>query len=307
MIDHDLARRAVLKSLLAAAAAGVATPLRAARAADTAALEQLERGTGGRLGVHALDAASGRTLAWRGDERFGLCSTFKVLLAAVVLREAEAGRLSLDEPLRYGKDDIVPNSPVTERNVARGAMSVVALAEATQKTSDNTAANLLMKKLGGPSRVTLLLRALGDPQTRIDRYEPAMNLVPAGELRDTTTPRAFAETLARIFTTDLVSLAARNRLREWMIATETGKRRLRAGLPEDWTAGDKTGTAYTPAMPNKTNDVAIAWPPGRSAPVVIAAFHEAPGYYDRIRPEDEAVLADVARAAVAGLALAPTA
>jgi len=302
MIDHDLARRALLKSLIAAAAAGFVVSRRGsasevAKADDryAAMLADLEKRNGGRLGVHAIDTQSGGSFGWRGDERFGLCSTFKLPLAAAVLREADAGRLSLDEQMSYTKEDLVPNSPVTEKNVAKGKLSIGELAEAAQKTSDNTAANMLMVKLGGPARVTLLFRTMGDPETRIDRFEPTMNRVPAGEIRDTTTPHAIAETVARLFTSDLLSTGARDRLRGWMVATETGKRRLRAGFSAGWTAGDKTGTAYTPAMPNKTNDVAIAWLPGRDAPIVVAAYYEADGFYNALRPEDEAVLAEVGR------------
>ncbi|HET7842519.1 MAG TPA: class A beta-lactamase [Xanthomonadales bacterium] len=309
MIDHDLARRAVLKSLIAAAAAGFARPalVRATEAkpgmqAHADALAALEKRHGGRLGVFALDVATNDSFGWRDGERFGLCSTFKLPLCAVVLREAEAGRVSLDERLAYTKEDLVMNSPVTEKNVARGGMTVAALAEATQTTSDNTAANLLIAKLGGPARVTLLVRTLGDPETRIDRFEPMMNRVPPGEVRDTTTPRAMAETLARLFTSDLLAPASRERLRGWMVATGTGKRRLRAGFPSGWTAGDKTGTAYTKEMPNKTNDVAIAWLPGRDEPIVVAAYLEADGFYDLVRPEDEAALAEVGRIVAAAFA-----
>jgi beta-lactamase class A len=293
-MTFDTRRRRFLgASAVAFLAAGVARRSFAG-AATEARLAALEQRAGGRLGVFALDAQGGNALGWRADERFGLCSTFKLLLAAVVLREAHADRLDLDETLAYTAADLVPHSPVTERQLAQGGMPVRALAEATQTTSDNLAANLLMKRLGGPAAVTARLRELGDPATRLDRYEPAMNRVPAGEVRDTTTPRAIAGTVAALFGGDLLDDAARATLRGWMIATQTGTRRLRAGLPPAWEAGDKTGTAFAPGMPNKTNDVAVVWRPER-APLVIAAYYEAPGEFDRMRSEDEAVLAEVGR------------
>lgn len=306
MTHHDPRRRAALRTFAiatATAAAWGASGLRAVRgkdaaADDEAALVTLERAAGGRLGVFALDTGSGRTLALRADERFGLCSTFKLPLAAAVLREADAGRLALDEILRFGPDDMVPHAPVTQRHLVDRGMRIDALAEAAQTTSDNVAANLLIARLGGPERVTAMFRAMGDGQTRIDRIEPQMNFVPTGEVRDTTTPRAMAQTAARLMTGDVLAEATRARLREWMIATQTGLRRIRAGLPPDWTAGDKTGTGIAAGMPNKHNDVAVIWPPAR-APLAVAVYYDAPGEFDRMRAEDDAVLAQVGRVVAA--------
>jgi beta-lactamase class A len=291
----DSLRRTLLIALAIAPVVARAPAHAAARpAAD--ALAKLERRSAGRLGVYLLDVASGRELGQRADQRFGMCSTFKLPLAAAVLREADAGRLALDERIAFGKDDMVPYAPVTEKHLEEGGMTVAALAEATQTTSDNVAANLLMRRLGGPAEVTKMFRAMGDAVTRIDRWEPEMNLVPAGEERDTSTPRAIGGLTARLFSGDLLTPASRELLRNWMIATTTGKRRIRAGLPTGWIAGDKTGTGIAPAMANKYNDVAVIWPPGR-APVVVAAYFEASGHFEKMRAEDEAVLAEVGRIA----------
>jgi len=272
------------------------------RAAD--AIAELERVHGGRLGVCVLDPGRPqRVLGHRLDERFGMCSTFKLLLAAALLREEHEGRLDTGEMLAFSDADRVSHMPVLEAALASGQteMSLLALAEATQKTSDNAAANLLIRRLGGPQSVTALWRAMGDTHTRIDRYEPEMNRVPRGEVRDTTTPRAMASTVARLFSDEtLLPAAARERLTDWMRDTRTGLTRLRAGLPEHWQAGDKTGTASSKGMPNKHNDVAVAWPPGR-APIVISAFFEVGGEHPAIREQDNAVLAEVGRIAAAWL------
>lgn len=263
-------------------------------------LRALELERGGRLGVCVIDAARPHaSLEHRADERFGMCSTFKLLLAAALLREDAEGRIDADELLAFGEADRVPHMPVVEAALAQGQteMSLEALAEATQKTSDNAAANLLIRRLGGPQAVTALWRAMGDEHTRIDRYEPEMNLVAPGELHDTTTPRAMASSVARLFTDEsLLPAVARERLAQWMRDTRTGLTRLRAGLPTEWPAGDKTGTGVARGMANKHNDVAIAWPPGR-APLVIAAYYEADGHYPRMRDADNAVLAEVGRIA----------
>jgi beta-lactamase class A len=297
----DPTRRLLVRGIGAATLlAGVASwaePASASRSAE-AALADLERSSGGRLGACLLDTGSGRSAGHRIDERFGMCSTFKLLLAAAILREADAGRLDLMTFVEYDKDDLVPHAPVTTKHLEHGGMSIGALAEAAQLTSDNVAANLLLGLLGGPAGFTAILRSMGDQVTRIDRVEPAMNLVPSGEQRDTSTPRALAHSAARIITGDLLSSASRDRLTHWMVATETGHKRIRAGLPADWRAGDKTGTGIAPVMANKHNDVAVAWPPGR-APLVIASFFEASGHFPKMRPEDDAVLAEVGRIAAA--------
>ncbi len=241
-------------------------------------------------------------LSHRGDERFGLCSTFKLPLAALILRESELGGLKLDTFVRYSEADMVPYAPVTTENLAEGGMTVGALAEAAQKTSDNVAANLLLRLLDGPAGFTERLRSLGDDVTRLDRFEPEMNLVPPGEVRDTTTPNAMARTVAGCVSGSVLSLESARLLRRWMEETRTGSRRLRAGLPSGIPAGDKTGTGIAPGMANKYNDVAVVWPQ-RQAPVVIAAYFEADGEYASIRPQDEAVLKEVGVIAADWLAL----
>jgi beta-lactamase class A len=263
-------------------------------ATGSQALAQLELSAGGRLGVVALDTGSGQAIGHRGDERFGFCSTFKLLLAAIVLREAEQGRLRLDARVHYSAADMVPYAPVTEQHLARGYMTIGELAEAAQVTSDNVAANLLLGVIGGPAGFTAMIRAAGDETTRLDRLEPALNFVPPGELQDTTTPMAMSLTAGRFLTTDYLSAGSRETLIDWMVATRTGTRRLRAGIPADWRAGDKTGTGMADGMANRYNDVAIIFPPGR-APLVVTAFYESPVRSTSARAEDDAVLAEVGR------------
>lgn len=261
-----------------------------------AALRQLESMAGGRLGVAFLDTATGQMLGNRLDERFALCSTFKLLLAGAVLEASDAGRVALAERLAYGAADIVSASPVTRANLPNGAMTVEALAQATQTTSDNTAANLLLRRLGGPEALSAILRRWGDETTRIDRIEPAMNLVGPGDPRDTTTPGAMARTVSTLLTGSLLKPASRDRLIGWMEETRTGLKRLRAGFPSDWRAGDKTGTGLAPGITDKLNDVAIAWPT-KGPPIIIACYYDTPHFSDDIRDEDQAVLAEVGRIA----------
>ena len=294
----EIDRRGLMAGAAALTIAGCAGPRQVLPSVSAnAALAALEARVGGRLGACVLDTASGRMTGHRYGELFGMCSTFKLALAGAVLHLADKGRLNPSAELRYTEADMVPHAPVTGPNLAKGAMRIIELAEATQKTSDNVAANLLIRHMGGPAAVTALLRSWGDDVTRLDRYETEMNNVPPGEERDTTTPRAFAQTMARLLTTDrILSPASRALLIQWMVDTTTGGKRIRAGLPASWGSGDKTGSANSPNYNNKTNDVAIFWPPARM-PVIVTAYSESDGKYLQTRDQDQAVLADVGRIA----------
>jgi beta-lactamase class A len=290
-------RRRALLGLLASSALYLSLPAPARGARGDLLPQQLaalEARYGGRLGVFLSEGRSLAGTGHRADERFGMCSTFKLLLAAMVMHEAQRGRLDMNTSIRFSKADMVPHAPITERHLDIGELNIRELARATLTTSDNVAANLLLGELGGPQGFTARLRAWGDTVTRLDRTEPAMNRVPRGETRDTTSPRAMAETVAQLFGGTLLTAASKQTLKHWMIETRTGLRRLRAGLPANWEVGDRTGTGIAPDMPNKHNDVAVIWRPQRQ-PLAIAAFWEAEGHTPNMRDEDDAVLAETGR------------
>jgi len=245
---------------------GAAPPLYAAESS----MAEIERRYGGRLGVFAVDTGSGRTLSHRADERFLMCSTFKGILAAQVLARVDAGKEQLGRLVHYTGKDLIFTSPVTKANVGRGAMPVGALCQAIVEESDNTAAILLMRSVGGPAALTQFLRGLGDTVTRSDRYEPESNKYSG--LLDTTTPRAITTAARSILLGNVLSSRSRAQLENWMIACKPGLNRLRAVLPADWQAADRPGTS----VEEETNDYALVRPPGR-APLLIAAYYDAPG------------------------------
>lgn len=289
-----LTRRNVLVTSVAASALLVA-PAKAnatVRRFDAAArLRKLEAGHA-RLGVCFLDTATGEVTGNRMQEYFALCSTFKLALAAACLREADRGRMNLDEVLAFTEGDLLDWAPVTRKNLSRGGLSIATLAQAAQEMSDGTAANLLVRRLGGPAAVTAKIREMGDAVTRLDRYEPDLGLVLSADLRDTTSPLAMAQLVQRITTGDVLQRASRERLLRWMQNTNTGPNRLRAGLPIEWRSGNKTGTGRAEGTTNKCNDVAITFPPGRK-PIVIAAYFDSGEYTAQTERRHEAVLADV--------------
>lgn len=258
-------------------------------------LRALETGPA-RLGVCFLDTATGEVSGNRMEEYFALCSTFKLALVSAYLREADQGRVNLDEVLAYTEADLLPWAPVTRENLAKGGLSIAVLAQAAQEMSDGTAANLLVRRLGGPAAVTAKIREMGDTVTRLDRYEPDLGLVLSADLRDTTSPFAMAQLVRRITTGDILQRGSRERLLHWMQNTKTGFNRLRAGLPAEWRSGNKTGTGRTEGTTNKCNDIAITFPPGRS-PVIIATYFDSGEYTEQTEARHEAVLAEVGRIA----------
>ncbi len=274
----DLTRRNLVLAIGAALAAGCARSASSAPSqspappTETGAFDAIEASAGGRVGVFALDTGSGRSLGRREDERFAMCSTFKWALAAAVLAGVDRGEMSLDERIRYGESDLLEYAPATRKHLADGSMSVADLAGAAVIVSDNTAANLLLPKVGGPAGLTQFFRQHGDSVTRLDRNEPELNTNLPGDPRDTTTPRAMVGLMRAVLCGNALTEDSRRRLLGWMLACETGKERLRAGFPASWSIGDKTGTGQGGAV----NDLAIVVPPGR-APILIASYMSGSG------------------------------
>jgi beta-lactamase class A len=230
---------------------------------------EIEKRTGARIGVAAHDMGNGKRVEHRANERFLMCSTFKFLAAAAILKNVDEGKDDLSRFVRYGQKDILEYAPVTKQHLAEGGMRLGDLCAATIEQSDNTAGNLLLQSRGGPAGVTAFVRALGDNTTRLDRMEPELNTATPGDERDTTTPAAMEHDVSILLLGNILSSASRQRLDEWLSQNETGAAMIRAGVPKDWTVGDKTGRG-----PTNTNDIAIIRPPGRP-PVVLTIYVEA--------------------------------
>lgn len=261
----------------------------------TQALRQLERRFDARLGVYALDTGTGRQIAYRADDRFAYASTFKALAVGAVLRTH--GRDGIDKVITYSRDDIIDNSPVTENFVKIG-MSLRELSAATLWYSDNTAANLLLRELGGPDALEDVLEELGDDVTEMDRYEPELSDGVPGDTRDTSTPRALAGDLRKLLLGNALERRERTLLRQWMVTNTTGETLIAAGLPKDWTVADKSGTAGYGGR----NDIAVVWPDDGGAPLVLAVLSSRDKQGAERRDE---LIADAAAIAVDGLGRRP--
>ena len=289
-------RRSVLTGLGALGVAGCvrAEPKasqEAAPAAEAFDLSSLEQQNGGRLGFVAHDTGSGRRLAWRGEERFVYCSTFKMYLAAATLLRVQAGAERLDREIAITRADMTNNAPVTEPAIGR-TLPVERLMQGTVEVSDNPAANLLLRAMGGLEPMRDFYRGIGDATTRVDRFEPEMNRLDGD--KDTIQPARSAANIHRLFVDASTPLSAESKalLLGWMFAAPTGMARIRAGVPEGWRVAHKTGTGgYGP-----TNDIGILYPPS-GAPVILAAYYHAASD----RPENESVIAEATRLALKGL------
>lgn len=265
-------RRTLLSQLAALPALSTLVgPANAAAAPDFAALE---RSVQGRLGFFAIDTGSGRTLGHRADERFSTASTFKILLAARVAQGVEGGRWTWEDEIPLHRSERVAHSPAFDRLLPRGRATLAELVQGIVVESDNPCANILLRHCcDSPAGLTMWLRQQGDEVTRLDRWELELNENAPGDLRDTSTPRAFAKTLQHLLLGSGLTRPSQARLWADLQASQTGLKRLRAGVPDaGWRVIDKTGTGYRGAV----NDVALVFPPqGRSPWVVVALQSDA--------------------------------
>ena len=248
------------------------------------ALAELETREGGRLGVAAIDTGNGNRLKYRAGELFAMCSTFKFLAAAAILQRVDHGQERLDRWIPYEEGDLLEYAPVSKEHVKDHGMALADVCSAAVEWSDNTAANIMLKILGGPTGFTQFVRSLGDTVTRLDRVEPDLNVVEPPDTRDTSSPAAMARLLSTVLFGQVLTPESRARLQGWMLDCKVGEHRIPAGLPPGWRIAHKTGT-----WSEETNDVGVIWPPNR-APVVLAVFYAHPTSREG---EREHVLRDV--------------
>jgi len=255
-----MVRSFLLLTFLAASAASAANDA-------TTRIAAIETRMGGRIGVAALDTSSSKRIDYRPQERFPMCSTFKLLAVAAVLKRVDEKQDKLDRFVSYDANQILEYAPVTKEHLKDGGMTLGALCAAAIEQSDNTAGNLLLNAIGGPAGLTNFVRTVGDRVTRLDRFEPELNSAISGDERDTTTPAAICSDIQRLLLGDALSEASRRQLEDWLQRNETGGLMIRAGVPKNWIIGDKTGRGSNGA----TNDIAIMRPPGR-APILLVIY-----------------------------------
>ncbi len=290
MID----RRFFIGGSLALGASACIPPDQSPAGRLAAELRIIEAAGNGTLGVELYNTATGASVGLNSDRRFGHASSFKFSLAALLLQRHAAGMIDADKRVTWTEADMLEWAPFTRERIAAGA-TLRELARATQTTSDNPAANILLRNLGGPAGITAFWRSIGDDVSRVDRYEPEMNNVPPAEFRDTTTPAAMARTVAKIVYGDVLPEAERAELKGWMVETETGLRRVRAGLPEGWVAGDKTGSSGLIGTEYNYIDIGFAEGPKGQPPITFACYFRARGPVEDMQARAELALSRIGR------------
>ena len=258
---------AVFVLLLAAESGLAATSTPTAQTEFAKRIAAIEAQTRGRIGVATLDTGSGKHLDYRSEERFPMCSTFKFLAAAAVLKRVDEKQEKLERFVPYDAKDILEYAPVTKTHLEEGGMTLGALCGAAVAQSDNTAGNLLLYAIGGPVGLTNFARDLGDNMTRLDRKEPELNSAGPGDERDTTTPASMLADMHQLLLENGLSASSGQQLEARLRANETGSAMIRAGVPGNWIVGDKTGRGANGA----TNDIAIMRPPNR-APILLTIY-----------------------------------
>lgn len=254
------------------------------------AVKAVEQRLDARMGVALYDTATGETWDYQGDNRFPMTSTFKTLACAALLAKTDSGAADLDQRVTFGKDDLVTYSPVTETRTGEPGMTLGELCEATMATSDNTAANLVLNAIGGPSSVTGFVRGLGDTITRLDRAETTLNEATPGDPRDTTTPNAMVNNLRKLVLGDTLSDSSRDTLISWLRGNRVSDNLLRAAVPQDWKIGDRSGAGGY----GSRSITAVLWPPNRKPLVLAIYITETGATFD----ERNSAIADIGRAVV---------
>jgi beta-lactamase class A len=281
----------IIGSLLAGSLTTYSVSVAAAKKSNdrlTKTLADLEKKLGARLGAAIVDTQTGKQWAQRASERFPMCSTFKLLACGAVLAKVDVGKEYLNRQIRFEKSDLVSNSPVTEKHIGEEGMTLAQICEAAITRSDNTAANMILKSLEGPSAVTKFARTLGDSISQLDRIETELNEATPGDVRDTTTPSAMTNNINKLLLGNVLSVQSREQLKNWLMANKTSDAKLRAGLPKEWMIGDKTGSGNYGTV----NDVAIIWPTNRKPIIASIYITETKASFD----DCNAAIAEIGRA-----------
>ncbi|MGF1850338.1 class A beta-lactamase [Vibrio satsumensis] len=225
----------------------------------------IEQRTLGRIGVSVLDSTD-QQWHYKGNERFPMMSTFKTLACAKMLQDSDRDILDISTMAPVKSDELIAWSPITT-NMVGSSITIENACEATMKTSDNTAANIVLQHIGGPLGVTEFLRLTGDEVTQLDRFEPELNQAKADDPRDTTTPNAMNKTLRHILFEDVLAQNSKKQLKEWMQGNTVSDSLLRSVLPQGWSIADRSG-----AGANGSRGITAAIWTDKREPLIISIY-----------------------------------
>lgn len=250
-------------------------------------LAQLEASSGGRLGVAAVNTGDNHRIEYRANDYFPMGCTSKVIGVAAILKKSMTDDQLLQKIIKYKRSDLTNWTPITENHLADG-MTIAELCAAAITYSDNTAMNLLTKKLGGPAGLNAFARSINDKHFKLDHWWPDEALASPNSNEDATTPAAMEKSLRTLIFGDVLAKPQREMLITWLKNNVTGDARIRAGVPKDWIVGDKTGSGFNYGT---TNDIAVIWPP-KGDPIVVAMYYS---NNDKNAPKRDDVIASATR------------
>ncbi|QPS99835.1 class A beta-lactamase [Staphylococcus equorum] len=254
--------------------------------------DKIEKDNNTTVGVYGINTENGKKVQHNANERFAFASTFKAIASGVLLNNYS--EKDLNKKITINEADIVEYSPVTENYIGK-QMTLKDLIKASMLQSDNTANNKVMEELGGVKGFKHELKQLGDNISNPQRLEPELNLYDPNSTADTTTPRAAAQTLNTILTSDQINDGNLDLLKQVMIENETGDSLIKAGVPDNYIVGDKSGQGLTYAT---RNDLAFIYPDKHKKPIILAIYTKQD---DKDGQPDDKVIADAAEEAIAQL------
>ncbi|MDW4262139.1 class A beta-lactamase [Staphylococcus saprophyticus] len=229
-------------------------------------IDQIENEYNTKVGIYGINTENGKAYQHNADERFAFASTYKAIDSGILLNKVAPSELN--KKVEINESEIVANSPVTEQYIGK-TMSLKTLIKASMLQSDNTANNKIMQELGGVNGLKHELVQLGDDVSEPQRLEPELNYFDPNSKADTTTPRAAAQTLNSILTSNEMNESNLSLLKQTMIENKKGDTLIKAGMPNSYTVGDKSGQALTYAT---RNDLAFIYPKGQDKPIILAIY-----------------------------------
>lgn len=234
--------------------------------ASASELKHIEQENDVTIGVYGMNTDNGKVYKHNADERFAFASTYKAIASGILLNNMPNGKLN--KKIKINEQDIVAYSPVTEKYVGK-TMSLKSLVQASMLQSDNTANNKIINEIGGIEGFNNELKTLGDYISKPQRLEPDLNDYDPTKIADTTTPRAAATTLHKLLASKQMDKDNQALLKQVMIENETGDSLIKAGVPKEYTVGDKSGQALTYGT---RNDLAFIYTDKHRKPIILAVY-----------------------------------
>lgn len=263
-------------------------------------IEQIVSDKNAIVGVSIIGNNGKDTISMNGDRRFPMQSVFKFHIALAVLSEIDKGKLSLDQKIEIGKDELLPEdfwSPLRDENPNGGIFTIEKLIQYSVSHSDNTACDVLIRLVGTPKTVEEYIKKSGINDIQITFNEEEMQAKWENMFQNWITPKVASETL-KLFYENKNNLLSKNSYDFFWKTnkeTTTGKNRIRGRLPEGTVVAHKTGWSGTNKETGITaavNNIGIVFLPNGEYFIISVFVSESKENFDT----NEKIIADIAKA-----------